>query len=298
MSLFISWLESMHMENSVTSQCLRHSNPNSTCSLCLDMCEQAAILLKDGSIQFDQIKCNSCGACVIACPLSAINGIPSNRQFEGSCLVSNDSFIPTMKELLIYKKRGMTSLLLGDGHLSSDWEKTIRDTNACLVQLGEDPIVLSKKAKHPKLSRRTLFASVQRQGRQLAKKMAPAEWRGLSNWNLASYYPDSQFYQVEINEGKCTFCRSCMILCPQGVFQLSASTVQVNNSRCVNCGLCKDLCMEDALMISISLQKATVTEYQYTNKVCCNCGNEFQSMQSEETKCFICCDRDPTWLLP
>lgn len=298
MSLFISWLESMYMENSVTSQCLRHRNPNSTCTRCLDACDQAAILFKDGKIQFDQIKCNSCGACVIACSLSAIKGIPSNRQFVDGCLVSNDFFIPTVKELLIYKKRGMTSLLLGDGRFSSEWEKTIRDANACLVQLGEEPIDLMKKAKQSKLSRRSLFSSVQKQGQQLAKKLAPAEWRGLSNWNLASYYPNRQFNQVEINQGKCTFCRSCMILCPQDVFQLSPTTVQVNNSRCVDCGLCTDLCMEDALMISTSLQNATVSEYQYTNKECCICGNEFQSLHSEETECFICSDRDPTWLLP
>jgi ferredoxin len=56
-------------------------------------------------LSIDSNKCTMCGECVIECPLSAIRGIANNRLFDKGSLVYDGSFTPSVKELLIYKKK-------------------------------------------------------------------------------------------------------------------------------------------------------------------------------------------------
>ena len=77
-----------------------------------------------------------------------------------------------MKELLIYKKRGMTSIQV-EAHQplnTGSGEKRLYYINKQLHLLEETPIVVVERVKDEVLSRRALFESFQKEGKQLAKK--------------------------------------------------------------------------------------------------------------------------------
>lgn len=298
MALFVNWLESLYMENSVTDKCLRQKNLKASCSKCIEVCSQEALVIKVGKVELNNELCNGCGACIVACPLSAISGSIPNRHFENGSLVYDESFIPAIKELLIYKKRGMTSVLLKNGIDCSKWDKAVKEANDLLLQIGEESVLCKQESKKKKYSRRGFLASVQKQGRRMAKELTPASWRTITDWNLANHYPDRQFYHVEINTDSCTLCRSCMILCPQKVFSQNGFSISVENSKCVNCRLCTDICPETALTIIVDARTKTVSDYQFTENTCGKCGTPFMTFQQDQKACTICDDRDPTWLQP
>ena len=154
-----------------------------------------------------------CGECLIGCPLSAIEGIASNRIFEKGSLVIDPSYTPLIKELLIYKKRGLTSIQVGCEPLNTAWENVLRVTNDQLQLIDEGPIVVVEKEIDEVLSRRAFFGSFQKEGKQLAKSMAPAAWKmEKDDWKLTKYFPEHQFYTVKINKELCTLCQACWTL--------------------------------------------------------------------------------------
>jgi len=110
MSLLVNWLESMHVDAKITKSCSRKKHRHSTCTACRDACHFGALAITSTSIGIDTEKCNSCRECMIACPLSAIEGVLASREYEKNSLVYNESYIPKIKELLIYKQRGINTI--------------------------------------------------------------------------------------------------------------------------------------------------------------------------------------------
>jgi Fe-S-cluster-containing hydrogenase component 2 len=297
MSILVNWLESLHEEMSVTSKCLRGQNRKSTCTYCVEKCENEAIQI-NGIIVIDTNKCTLCGDCMIACPLSAIEGIANNRYFEKGSLVFDESYTPSLKELLIYKKRGMTSIQVAN-QLNHEWETVLVSVNEKLQLLDENPIVVVDQIKDEVLSRRAFFGSFQNEGKQLAKSMAPAAWKMEKNdWKLTKYYPDFQFYCVEINKRQCTLCQVCISLCPEDVFQLEDGKLVIENGRCVNCTSCTDVCSEDAIEINSDIRRKIEQFEPVIYNTCQDCGHSFYTFVKETEKCHICADRNSDWLSP
>lgn len=169
MSILINWLESLHQEIIVTSKCVRERSRKSTCGYCLEKCEHEAIVIKEKLLFINTTKCTMCGECIVSCPLSAIEGNINNRVFEKGSLVFDYNYVPSLKELLIYKKRGMTSIQAHQP-LNKNWETVLFETNDQLQLLEESPIVVVEKVIDEMLTRRALFGSLQKEGKQLAKK--------------------------------------------------------------------------------------------------------------------------------
>jgi ferredoxin len=256
MSILENWLESLHEEMKITTKCSRERNRKSTCNDCVENCEHNAIKLKDDLFSIDTKKCTMCGECMIACPLSAIEGLASNRLFEKGSLVFDESYVPSLKELLIYKKRGMTSIQVAHQPLNTAWETVLRITNKHLHLLEETPIVVVERVKDEVLSRRALFGSFQKEGKQLAKKMAPAAWKmEKDDWKLTKYYLEHQFFSVKLDKDKCTLCNACFSLCPEEVFHLKESMLQIENEKCVGCSSCTEVCPENAIEIVPEIKK-------------------------------------------
>jgi Fe-S-cluster-containing hydrogenase component 2 len=297
MSILVNWLESLHEEMNVTTKCLRVRNLKSTCNLCVQSCEHNAIEI-NGVILIDTQKCTLCGECMIACPLSAIEGIASNRFFEKGSLVFDESYTPSLKELLIYKKRGMTSIQLNN-QVNHEWETVVANANEQLQSLDESPIIFVNKVTETALSRRAFFSSFQKEGKQLAKSMAPAAWKiEQDDWKLTKYYPDFQFYCVTIDQVKCSLCQACFSLCPENVFHIEDNKLVIEHEKCVNCTSCTDVCSENAIEIISDVKRKIDQIVHVHSKTCQDCGHSFYTFVKETEKCHVCADRDSEWLSP
>ncbi|MEH7437031.1 4Fe-4S dicluster domain-containing protein [Neobacillus drentensis] len=300
MSLIIHLLESMHMDLKITENCSRQSNLHSTCTFCVEACKKGVLSLNLQSIEINHEGCNSCGDCVIACPLSAIEGIVDSRDFFKGSLLYNESYTPTVKELLIYIKRGVKSIQTQNLPLNDPWKRVLTETNKVLEVVGEPVIeVVQKAPEEEKFSRRSFFTSLQREGKQLAKSMAPASWKlEVNQWKLVNYYPEYQFYTILMDRKKCTLCQACITFCTQEVFRIVNQTLQINHQKCVGCTACSDICSEDAIHIRTEVMKMNVEYVRLYSTSCLNCGQSFVTFHPETLNCHVCKDRDPSWLSP
>lgn len=299
MSILVNWLESLHEEMKVTTKCSRERNKKSTCSYCMEKCEHNAIELNGNLLFVDSKKCTMCGECMIACPLSAIEGVLSNRNFDKGSLNFDISYTPSLKELLIYKKRGMTSIQISHQAVNQEWEEVLVNTNKRLQLLDESPITVVEKVKDEVLSRRAFFGTFQREGKQLAKSMAPVAWKlEKDDWKLTKYFPNYQFFTVEINQNHCTLCQTCFSLCGENVFELMDGKFLIKAERCVNCNSCRDVCPEKAITIQPEIKRKTEQFTLIHSKSCQDCGHTFYTFDKETDKCHVCVNRDPDWLSP
>lgn len=298
MSILVTWLESLHGEMNVTTKCSRERNIMSTCTYCIQKCEYNAIEIHGDLTLIDTKRCTFCGECMMACPLSAIEGVASSRFFKNRCLVFDGSYTPSIKELLIYKKRGMTSIQVSDP-LNQHWETVLNRTNEQLQMLGENPIEVVNKVVDGVLSRRAFFGSFQREGKQLAKNMAPTGWKmEKDDWKLTKYFPDYQFYSLEMDKDQCTLCQACFSFCTEEVFQIKDCKLWVDNEKCVNCTSCTDICPENAIKIVFDIKRKNEQFENVDSKTCKSCGQPFYTFNVDTERCHICVNRDPDWLSP
>lgn len=289
----------MHVDLRITKKCSRKRSLRSTCSFCVESCKIEALSINQQKIAINLKKCSSCGDCVISCPLSAIEGINVTREFENRSLIYNDLFTPTLKELLIYKYRGLRSVRLDRIPINHQWETVIQQTNKILSELQQCPIEIEQKEPEERFSRRAFFNSIQTEGKKIVKSMAPASWKMEANeWNLATYYPEYQFYSIELDRNKCTLCKACFTFCSQEVFHLVDSLLQIESDKCVNCTDCTDICLEDAIIIKKDIRKKRDLHEPIHAMKCRDCGQPFHSFLPETEKCPICANRDPQWLSP
>jgi NAD-dependent dihydropyrimidine dehydrogenase PreA subunit len=236
---------------------------------------------------------------MIACPLSAIKGIPSSRELDQDGLTYNNNYTPSVKELLIYKKRGLNTICVKSSKLNENWEQTIKEANFQFNLLDQPALEVIIRDDEKTFSRRGLFTSIQNEGRQLAKSLAPASWKmGANEWTLPTYYPEHQFFTVGIDRDKCTFCQACFSLCSQEVFQVQNNSLEIENQRCVNCTDCRDICPEDAIHIIPEIKRKSLSQHDYHTFECEDCSRPFQTFQEEKDTCTICNQRDPGWLSP
>lgn len=299
MTFLVKWLENMHFDVNITNKCSRQRNVHSTCSICIEACSLEALSIKQHTIEINREKCSSCGNCVISCPLSAIEGIAATREFENQSLVYNEFYTPSVKELLIYKCRGLASVKMDCIRMNQQWEAVMEQTNKILIELKQTPIEIVQKNTEEKYSRRAFFTSMQTEGRKLAKRLSPASWRIIANeWNLANYFPEYQFYTVELDHNKCNLCRVCFSFCLQDVLHLKDSILHIESDKCVKCCDCTDTCLENAIQIKPGIKIKSESSHPFQIKECRSCGQSFYSFQSEAEKCSICVNRDPNWLSP
>ncbi|WP_462411882.1 4Fe-4S dicluster domain-containing protein [Neobacillus sp. Marseille-QA0830] len=299
MSLLTKWLESMHVDMEFTPKCSRFRNLRSSCRFCFDACKTGAISIEQQEIRIQIDKCNNCGDCMVSCPLSAIEGISRVRTFENGSLQYNNQYAISEKELLIYNEKGIHSVTSSDFPLSEQWNTAIEGANQILALLEKGPITVLTRPDGEKLSRRELFSSLIEQGRHLGKELSPAAWRiAPGEWILTNYFPDDQFYTVQIDKEKCNLCQACFHLCTQNVFLLENSTLRINHGNCVNCKDCTDICPESAIQINLDIKKKAISQSPVAYHTCQNCGTNFTSSHDNQQECHVCKARDPEWLSP
>ncbi|MEW8985700.1 MAG: 4Fe-4S binding protein [Bacillus sp. (in: firmicutes)] len=265
----------------------------------------------NGKIEIDVNKCDSCGECITSCPVSAVKGNVPSRTVKNGLLYYEPHYCPTVKELLVFRKCGVKGIAVPGGTLDdSQWVDHIEEANQWLVKLGLEPFYFcrAEELAPPAMSRRDLFTSARKKGKDVAKEMAPAEWRQNPNaWSLPFHYRDVQFFEVQLDLEKCTLCQSCVKLCKQDVFNLSvdaadggASSLFINHQKCTNCQLCIDVCNEDAVVVAEKVSAKTESAIEVEERTCTRCKKSYLafSVSEDESKCPVCLRIPSDWLMP
>ncbi|MGJ7920726.1 4Fe-4S binding protein [Neobacillus sp. LXY-4] len=302
MSLIFKWLESLSIDVTITERCSREVSPKSTCTTCMDHCPVEALSIENNRVRHDLDKCDSCGGCITACPVGAINGTVPNRTVKNGMLCYEPHYCPTVKELLIFRKRGIKGISVPSYWQDLEWKKAISEANEILLSLNMQPFFFQKaeEMKEPEMTRRQLLVTAKHKGQSLAKDLAPASWKQNSNaWSLPFYYPDVQFFEASLDREKCSLCKGCFILCPQGVFSVTDAELVIDHQKCPNCRLCEDACPEGAISISENVGESSLSRFSIVEGKCKRCKQTYLSFADDEGGlCHVCTKIPSDWLMP
>lgn len=293
MNILHHWLESLDYDYQILPSCTHYQSPRSSCSECVDNCPEQAILFQDGKPFINTEDCTQCSDCIVACPVQAVEGLlPKRTVINRQLIVSNEEVI-SLKELLVYYKKGATTLAFSMKSLTDEWKQRIESVNHILAELGEAPFTIQYEKvieeTENTMTRRELFFSWKKDVKNIAKEMAPAKWRFNQNsLDLTTCYPDYQFIDFSLDASICTLCRACEILCPKKCIQLSDTSFTVSPEQCSNCSLCEDICPEQAISIISKISPVTSINYLLQEKTCSHCEEEFNTLDENGHMCFAC----------
>ncbi|TRM10919.1 4Fe-4S dicluster domain-containing protein [Lentibacillus cibarius] len=288
------WLESLDYDYKVLSHCSRYQSPRSSCMECVASCPKDAIYIKDGQPTIDSKNCIQCGDCVASCPVQAVEGFLPKRSIINNQYIMDQDKVPTLKELLVYYKKGITTIICEESEISPEWEETIRNVNEVLTKLGEQPFKVSYQQKAPDnnddiMTRRELFFTWEKDLKQIAKNMAPAKWRfNHESLDLPKYYPDYQFVEITLDTQKCTLCKACQKLCKRNCLQIDETGFSLLAQNCSNCSLCQDICPEGAISLKEMITPVSVVKHEMYKKVCTACDQVYETLNKEQELCVAC----------
>ncbi|WP_070120869.1 4Fe-4S binding protein [Bacillus marinisedimentorum] len=296
MGLLGSWLESLDYDYNVLDSCVRKKSRKATCTSCIESCPDDAIELKNGEPVINSDKCTACGCCMVACPVQAIEGIFPKKAIAGNQLAAENEKPLTVTELLIIHARGVTTILSQEKEIDLEWNDNIQEANAILAQLGKPPFLVTDSVltaeEETAYTRRELFSLWGKESKSTVANITPAKWRfNHSSLELAKYYPDHQFFDVSVDEEKCTLCKICSSLCPKGCFSLEETEFAISSQACSNCGLCVDTCPEGAVMIEARIAEASKETHQAIRKTCPDCKQSYLTFNEGDGKCRVCANR-------
>lgn len=301
MGMIGNWLESLDYKFKVTDGCVKEKSTRATCSKCTDACPiEGAMALQDGKPSIDTEKCTECGLCMMACPVQAIEGVFPKRNFLDNQLIVQEQERYSVKELLIYRAKGLTSIVLTE-KTDTEWPDKIAETNRMLAQLGKQPYTVKESSEpmteEEAYTRRELFTFWGKEGKSLVREVTPARWRfNHSSLNLASYYPDSQFYEPVIESETCSLCKACEALCPKNCFTIMEESFAISPQSCTGCRLCTDTCPEQAITLEREIKNAGTHALELFKKTCADCEQPFQTLQQNDEKCPTCKNRKEGYL--
>lgn len=287
------WFESLDYSYNISSHCSRHVSPRSTCTACIDSCPVDAIKLENGKPVIDTKSCIECGDCVASCPVQAVEGFLPKWKIQNECLFMEEDRIPSVKELLVYHKSGITTLVSENDAIHPDWQETIDSANQMLDKLGESPFQISfdqiVSSDDNKLSRRELFSLWDTELKKIGKDMTPAKWRfNHESLNLSQKYPGYQFTEISLNTTTCTVCGACEKLCPQACLIIDQDHFSISAEQCTNCSLCQDICPEGAISLKQMITPATTVDHQVYDNECASCHETFKTLDSDNDECMFC----------
>lgn len=293
MGIVGTWLESLDFQYKISDDCVRDKSKKATCSKCANACpEPGAIVITDSIPSIQPDLCKECGNCIAACPVQAIEGVFPKRHVQTGKLLAYNEFIPSIAELLIHASKGIHSILPQEP-LDEVWVERIQSANKLLYEMEKNTFeVLPTKSiiwKEETVSRRELFTMWGKESKKLAKDVTPASWRfNQKNLELAPYYPDFQFNQVEIRSDTCTLCRTCERLCPKQCFVLNEEGFNIASQACSSCMLCVDSCPEKAITITEKVSEAKSATLATHHNICSDCKHTFLTLNREDKKCHVC----------
>lgn len=291
MGIFSKWVESLDYQYEILSSCSRHKSPRSKCSSCAESCDAEAISFENNLPVINHSNCTECGKCIPACPVQAMAGIFPKRDMLQNYLMASEKSIPSVKELLVYARKGIQGII-SETELSDDWKERIAETNNVLSILGEPTIQVDiKKLNKAEITytRRELFFAWKKDTQSLMKEMAPASWRfNQKDLDLAKYYPSHQFAEIYLDVEKCTLCKACQFLCDKKSLQITEGAFLISAQTCSACRLCEDICPEKAIHVTEKISFSAEMEHTFYKKKCPTCRQEFDTLSDNNEKCVPC----------
>lgn len=293
MNILHHWLESLDYDYQILPSCTHYQSPRSSCRECVDCCPEQAIIFKDKKPFINTENCTQCSDCVVACPVQAVEGLLPKRTVINKKLIASDKEVISLKELLVYYKKGVTTLVFENKSPTDEWKQTIENVNHTLAELGETPFTIQHgkvmEETENTMTRRELFFSWKKDVKNIAKEMAPAKWRfNQKSLDLTKCYPEHQFIDFSLNTSKCTLCKACEILCPKECIQLTDTNFTVSPEQCSNCSLCEDICPEQAISITSKISPVTPINHLLQEIECSSCEEDFRTLNEDDHMCFAC----------
>jgi Pyruvate/2-oxoacid:ferredoxin oxidoreductase delta subunit len=293
------WIESLDYDYEIlSSACVRHKSPRSTCEKCVTACHEGALSISQGKPVIDNQKCSECGSCMVACPVQAVSGILPKKDFFQNKIIATNVKPPSQNELLIYYAKGVNTIACEEKELSQAWMDTVEGVNSLLHKLGRMPFKTeSESSFEDSYSRRELFSLWKKEGRSIVRQVSPAKWRfNHMDLDVTRYYPDHQFFDVTIDREKCSLCKGCEVMCPKTCFKLDDTGFTINLQPCSGCQLCQELCPEEAITMTSLIASAVTKSYDVYTKMCSLCNNSFQTLREHDEQCPVCKNRKAGYL--
>ncbi|WP_438313124.1 4Fe-4S dicluster domain-containing protein [Sporosarcina sp. FA9] len=293
MNILQHWLESLHYDYKILPSCTHYQSPRSSCRKCIDNCPEQAITFMDGKPFIDAEKCTQCSKCVVACPVHAVEGIlPKRTVINNQLIISGEESI-SLKELLVYYKKSVITIVFEHEDSSDEWKQIIKNTNEVLSELGEATfnIKYGKVAEETgtMMTRKELFFSWKKEVKNIAKELVPAKLRfNQESLDLTKRYPNHQFIDFTLDTGTCTLCKACEILCPKACIQITDTHFTVAPVQCSNCSLCEDICPEQAISITSKISPVTPINYLFQESGCSSCEENFNTLDEGNQMCYAC----------
>lgn len=287
------WLNSLDYDYSILSHCSRLQSPRSSCLECVKSCPENAIKIMDDKPVIDLKSCVECGNCVASCPVQAVEGFLPKRRVIDNQLIMDSENIPSLKELLVYYKRGVTTLICQEDAINSEWDETIRNVNGILEKLNEPPFKIDFEQVGSErlntLTRRELLFTWEKDLKKVAKSMAPAKWRfDHQNLDLSKHYVDYQFVDIELDITKCTLCKACNVLCKKDCLNINGNSFSISAQSCSNCSLCQDICPEGAITLKQVISSVKTIDYDIHSQTCSSCNETYHTLDESEDTCMGC----------
>ena len=289
MSMIQSWLQSLDYSFEILPNCTKAISPLSTCNICVSVCTDDAIQLKNNIPVIDTNKCTECTKCLVECPVQAIAGILPARKVKEDKLFLNDSHVPTVKELLIYYKKNVKTIVLTEE--KEEFITIIHLANEYLREMSLEPFTLldSYVEEEEKYSRADLFQLFKKESKQLIKEVTPAKWRfNHEHVKMNNLFKEYEFYSISLNQDKCILCNACEKLCPDKCFTITDNAFIISAQACQGCNLCVDVCREDALQITKQIRITEEKSIPIIKTRCNSCRKHFLSMDQTTTTCYVC----------
>ena len=303
MGIVGKWLESLDYQYEIKNDtCVRHKSPFATCQACVDVCTDHAIFLRDGKPVINQELCTDCGQCLSACPVQAIAGIYPKRMLINGTLIIDTQQIPSIKDLLIYRAKGIKTLAIESDEINDDLLELFNQVNEQLIKLNEEPFEIQTDVTLPNTeettySRRELFSLWKKESKTLMSQVTPAKWRfNQTDFDLAKHYKEHQFYSIDLDSSTCSLCKMCLSLCEKQCFSIDDKQFTISAQACSNCHLCIDICPENSIHIKSNITEAQQTNYQLYNKTCTSCKKSFLTIRDNDQQCYICSKRRADYL--
>lgn len=249
------------MSIEISYECIKTKHQWSTCRACADTCPTAAVTLTNSGAKILQHKCSECGLCVIACPVGAIDGQPPLRRLDATVLYSEDSPVPTLKELLLFYADGIRTIIVRLEQ--SQWLSVILKTNAVLEEMGLEPLTLRRGAEVPAEQISASRRSFLRLGQVITG--------GVKSKTLSTAYPTYQFFDVAINTDTCGLCRACAGVCPEKCIAFGPDDIQIEQYRCTGCALCRDGCVSQSIAVTCKVRNISPKSYGIVKRQCITC---------------------------
>ncbi|MCK5628501.1 4Fe-4S binding protein [Candidatus Bathyarchaeota archaeon] len=201
------------------------------CGICTEICPKEAItevpakiveghLTKKPTIDFDVDKCILCGECAVLCPLNALTMQVNGEEI--SIVVKNEAFPSMVKDVQVAKEEiPVYEEALDEpagSRAKTKTELTKCDPRCELVCQEECPTEAIKVR---------------------AKTAEDGELK--------------EIVDVEIDKGKCCYCKRCMLACPFDAIVVKKpyqGTIKIDTRLCPeDCEVCKEICPTRAIQM-------------------------------------------------